>query len=84
MSWDALQREALVELGLTLWAPHVPGSEPPPPPDPRVLSLLAKAAGMSPQALAEAGTALPGLERLREASVKRALWPLLRGLRERA
>ena len=34
--------------------------------------------------LAEAGIALPGLERLREASVKRALWPLLRGLRERA
>lgn len=81
MSWDALQREALTELGLTLWAPHVPGSEPPPPPDPRVLAMLAKVVGMSPQALAEAGLALPSIERLREASVKRALWPQLRGLR---
>ncbi len=84
MSWDSLQREALAELGLTLWAPHVPGSEPPPPPDPRVIAMLAKAAGMSPQALADAGVALPGHERLRDASVKRALWPRLRGLRSRA
>lgn len=84
MSWDALQREALVELGLTLWTRHVPGSEPTPPPDPRVLAMLAKACAMSPQALAEAGVALPGFERLREASVKRALWPALRGLRSRA
>ena len=84
MSWDALQRDALVELGLTLWAPHVPGSEPPLLPDPRVLAVLAKAAGMSPQALTEAGLSLPGFERLREASVKRALWPMLRGLRDRA
>ena len=33
MSWDAFQREALAELGLSAWVPHVPGSEPPPPPD---------------------------------------------------
>lgn len=84
MTWDALQREALVELGLTLWAPHMPGSEPPPPPDPRVVAMLAKAAGMSPQAFAEAGIVLPGYERLRDASVKRTLWPRLRGLRSRA
>jgi len=84
VSWDALQREALVELGLTLWAPHVPGSEPPPPPDPRVLAMLAKVAGVSPHALTDAGLSLPGFERLREASVKRALWPMLRGLRDRA
>ncbi|WP_076584589.1 hypothetical protein [Solilutibacter tolerans] len=81
MSWDVLQREVLAELGLTAWAPHVPGSEPPPPPDPRVLAMLAKTVGMSPQALADVGIVLPGLERLREASVKRALWPRLRGLR---
>jgi len=84
VSWDPLQREVLAELGLTPWVPHVPGSEPPPPPDPRVLALLAKAAGMSPQALADAGISLPGVERLREASTKRALWPRLRGLRTRA
>lgn len=84
MSWDPLQREALAELGLIVWAPHVPGSEPPPPPDPRVLAMLAKAAGMSPQALADAGIALPGPERLRDAATKRALWPRLRGMRSHA
>lgn len=84
MSWDALQREALAELGLALWMPHVPGSEPPLPPDPRVLAMLAKAAGMTPQGLTEAGIALPGLERLRDPATKRTLWPRLRGLRSHA
>lgn len=84
MNWDVFQREALTELGLTLWMPHIPGSEPPPPPDPRVLAILARAAGMSPQALADAGIALPGYERLRDAATKRTLWPRLRGLRRNA
>ena len=61
MSWDAIQREALAELGLRIWMPHVPGSEPPAPADPRVLAMLAKASGLSPQALDEAGIALPGI-----------------------
>ncbi|RMH93320.1 hypothetical protein EBB59_05390 [Lysobacter pythonis] len=83
MNWDALQREALAELGHVLLQSHVPGSEPPPPPDPRVLAMLAKALGIVPEALAEAGVALPALERLRDPAVKRALWPRLRGLRGR-
>jgi len=81
VSWDAFQREALAELGLSAWVPHVPGSEPPPPPDPRVAAMLARAAGMTPQTLSETGIALPGYERLREPAVKRALWPRLRGAR---
>lgn len=82
MSWDALQREALAELGITLWMPHVAGSEPPP--DARVLAILAKAAGMSPQALMSAGIVLPTHDRLRDAATKRALWPRLRALRRQA
>ena len=82
MSWDAFQREALAELGLSAWVPRAPGSETPPP-DPRVAALLARAAGMTPQALSEAGMQLPGYERLRDPAVKRALWPLLRGARRR-
>ena len=84
MSWDAIQREALAELGLRIWMPHVPGSEPPAPADPRVLAMLAKASGLSPQALDEAGIALPGFDRLRDPKVKRTLWPRLRALRRRA
>ena len=83
MSWDAVQREVLAELGLSLWMPRMPGGEPPPPPDPRVAAMLARAAGMTPQELSEAGMVLPAYERLREAAVKRALWPQLRGLRRR-
>ena len=41
------------------------------------------AAGMTPQELSEAGMVLPAYERLREAAVKRALWPQLRGVRRR-
>ncbi len=81
MSWDALQREVLAELGHELLRPHVPGSEPLPPPDPDVVSLLAKALRISEQDLLDAGIALPTRERLREPAVKRALWPSLRALR---
>ena len=82
MSWDALQHEVLAELGLRVWLPHVPGSEQPPV-DPKVLASLARAIGVAPEALAGAGLALPGVERLRDPAVKRALWPQLRALRRR-
>ncbi|MDO5610679.1 MAG: hypothetical protein Q4G62_07935 [Pseudomonadota bacterium] len=81
MSWDALQREVLAELGHELLRPHVPGSEPLPPPDADVVRLLAKALGIEEAVLLDAGIVLPARERLREAAVKRALWPSLRPLR---
>ncbi len=84
MSWDRFQREAMAELGLVAFVPHVPGSEPPPPADPRVLAVLARALGVSAQVVEEAGIVLPGMERLRDPAVKRALWPGLRGLRRLA
>lgn len=84
MSWDRFQREAMAELGLVAFVPHVPGSEPPPPADPRVLAMLARALGVSAQVIEEAGIVLPGMERLRDPAVKRALWPSLRGLRRLA
>ena len=84
MSWDRFQREAMSELGLVAFVQHVPGSEPPPPADPRVLAMLARALGISPDALADAGILLPGIERLRDPAVKRALWPSLRVLRRPA
>ena len=80
MSWDAFQREALTELGIVLLQAHVPGSEPPPP-DPQVVAILAKALGIAPDVLADAGIVFPPAERLREPAIKRALWPSLRALR---
>lgn len=84
MSWDRFQREAMAELGLVAFVPHMPGSEPPPPADPRVLAMLARALGVPPQTLEDAGIVLPGAERLRDPAVKRALWPSLRRLRRPA
>ncbi len=83
MSWDAFQREALAELGLVPWALRAPGSEAPPP-DPRVLALVAKGLRIAPERLAETGVVLPPYERLREPAVKRALWARVRGLRREA
>lgn len=81
MSWDALQREVLAELGHELLQPHVPGSEPLPLPDPDVVVLLAKALGIGEQVLLDADIVLPTRERLRDPVVKRGLWPSLRSLR---
>ena len=49
-----------------------------------VLAMLARALGVSAQVVEEAGIVLPGMERLRDPAVKRALWPSLRGLRRLA
>ena len=80
MTWDAFQREVLHELGLQPWRLRVPGAEPAPV-DARSLALLARAVGLLPDVLADAGVRVPAWERLREPAVKRALWPALRALR---
>ena len=80
MSWDDFQRTVLAELGLAVMRHQPAGSEPAPPPDPRVLAILAKALRIAPQALLDSGIALPSPDRLRDPAVKRALWPGLRRL----
>lgn len=94
MNWDGFQREVLAELGLRAYAlagqdapamqaaaaadmgAATPGAIPP-----ALVAALARAAGCAPaQVLALAGIdAAP-----RDAAARRALWPRLRRLRERA
>ena len=93
MSWDAFQREVLVELGHVLYVPRHAGAQASDPAshpdrasaadiDPAMLAKLARAAGMDPgQLQAHAGImAMAGLLR-GDAAAKRALWPRLRELR---
>lgn len=83
MTWDAFQRDAMAELGLIAWNVRAPGSQTPPP-DARSLAMVAKGLAIAPDRLAQAGIVLPPYERLRDASVKRALWTRVRGLRREA
>lgn len=83
MSWDAFQREAILELGLVPWQVRAPGSEAPPS-DPRSLAMVAQGLRIAPERLIEAGIVLPPYERLRDAAAKRALWTRVRALRRQA
>lgn len=84
MSWDAFQREALVELGHVLYCERRPDADHPPPTgtDPvaaaaRLLHALGRAAGVTAAQL----PAWPAIEQIRGAAAKRALWPRIRALR---
>lgn len=81
MNWDSLQTEILGELGCTAWRQVWPAASLPP--DPFVVAQLAAAIGVTAEALLASGIVLPDAERLRDAAVKRALWPQLRRLRAR-
>lgn len=83
MSWDAFQREAILELGLVPWQVRAPGSEAPPS-DPRSLAMVAQGLQIAPERLIEAGIVLPPYERLRDAAAKRALWTRVRAWRRQA
>ncbi|RZA18652.1 MAG: hypothetical protein EOP93_10725 [Lysobacteraceae bacterium] len=89
MSWDAFQREVLVELGHVLYVPLQAGSleaqagigEV----DAAMLARIARAAGVDADALlahADIAMATTGLRG--DAAAKRALWPRLRALRRDA
>lgn len=81
MSWDSLQAEVLAELGCPPWRQVWPAAMLPP--DPFVVAQLAAAIGVAPELLLASGIVLPDAERLRDAAVKRALWPQLRRLKAR-
>lgn len=82
MSWDSLQTEVLGELGCQPWRQVWPAAALPP--DPFVVAQLAAAIGVAAETLLASGIELPDAERLRDAAIKRALWPQLRRLRARA
>lgn len=92
MNWDPFQRAALAELGLALY--RLPGSLSPAPmqaaaagaaDDAGMLTRLARAAGVAPEALLAHAEIAATAARLRgDAAAKRALWPRLRALRRSA
>ena len=87
MSWDALQREVLAELGHVLYVPLQAGMADARTPavDAGMLARLAHAAGVAVDELHAHVDIVAMTSRLRgDAAAKRALWPRLRALRRNA
>ena len=88
MNWDPFQRAALAELGHVLYrlpAAASASGEADVAPDAGMLARLARAAGMTPDALLAHAEIAAMAARLRDdAAAKRALWPRLRALRRDA
>ena len=89
MSWDGFQRAVLAEFGHVLYrlpdAPSAPVAGGGMALDASMLERLARAAGVSPEALLARADIAAQSARLRgDAAAKRALWPRLRALRRDA
>lgn len=92
MSWDPFQRAVLAELGHVLYrlpggtaASAQDGDDDAAAADSTMLARLARAAGVTPDALlAEADIAAQSARLRGDAAAKRALWPRLRALRRNA
>ena len=90
MSWDGLQRAVLAELGHVLYRVPTAASAPvaggvAAVVDASMLARLARAAGMTPEALlAQPEIAAQSAHLRGDAVAKRALWPRLRALRRAA
>lgn len=89
MNWDPFQRAVLVELGHALY--RLPAAAPATSIEAEaaveagMLARLARAAGMSTDALLAHAEVVAAAARLRgDAAAKRALWPRLRALRRGA
>ena len=87
MSWDAVQREVLAELGHVRYVPLQAGMADAPTldVDAGMLARLAHAAGVAVDELHAHADIVAMTARLRgDAAAKRALWPRLRALRRNA
>lgn len=90
MNWDPFQRAVLAELGHALYrlpatVPAAASVEASVAGDAGMLARLARAAGMTVDALQAHAEVVAAADRLRgDAAAKRALWPRLRALRRGA